>query len=276
MAVQASSGRLVERAQKAADRQERWSAAADQRQLRLREQAEQHRARAQKKVAQDEQREAERTARREQPQAEQRARLPRQDQPQQAAHEQVAAQPEGVVRPPLDAASNRPSRQSGQEAALAEAGGPGLSERPRPDIAEVTVQMEGMFGGLRELKKLQEHVYASETVRYIAEGSCRSRMGIVALTDQRLLFVFHGIARRTVEEFMLDSITSVSSRSGLGVGTLIVHTAGRETLIGGVYRVDLAWLVKALRERGAAHEAKPDAAATSPAVVQPDPAQPEV
>ena len=118
----------------------------------------------------------------------------------------------------------------------------------RADIAEAAARMRWTMGGKRELKKLSEHVLDSETVRYIAQGTYQDKQGIVVLTDQRLVFIFHGLTQAIVEDFNLASITNVASKVGMGTGTLIVHVAGAATHIRGIVKADLSYLLDALRK----------------------------
>lgn len=117
----------------------------------------------------------------------------------------------------------------------------------RPDIAEAAARMSWTFGGKRELKKLVEHVQDDEVVSFIAQGTYQTNQGIVVLTDQRLLFVFHGFTSAVVEDFPLRSITNVASKKGMTQGTLIVHVAGAATHISNVVNADLGHLLDALR-----------------------------
>ncbi len=117
----------------------------------------------------------------------------------------------------------------------------------RPDIAEAAARMSWTLGGKRELKKLVEHVQGDEVVSFIAQGTYQTNQGIVVLTDQRLLFVFHGFTSAVVEDFPLRSITNVASKKGITQGTLIVHVAGAATHIGNVVNSDLGHLLDALR-----------------------------
>jgi Bacterial PH domain len=118
----------------------------------------------------------------------------------------------------------------------------------RPDIATAAARMSWTFGGKRELKKLHEHVYPDEVVTYIAQGTYQEHQGIVVLTDQRLVFVFHGMVQTLIEDFPLRSITSVASKKGLVTGALIVHVAGSASHISAVINSDLTYLVDHLRQ----------------------------
>lgn len=119
----------------------------------------------------------------------------------------------------------------------------------RPDIAEAASRMGRKMGGKRELKKLPEHLSDTEKVRFIAQGTYEGNQGIVVLTDQRLLFVFHGLMSQSVEDFPLDRISSVASKAGVLSGDLTVHASGNIAVIANILKADLKFLVDALRQR---------------------------
>lgn len=149
---------------------------------------------------------------------------------------------------PSAEADNAPAHERKEEkreklAQEASAGG------SRPDIAAAARRMRSTFGGKREIRLLHQHVGASETVSYIAQGTYREHQGITVLTDRRLLFVFHGWVNQVIEDFPLDRITAVSSKTGLGTGTLIVHTGGARAEITSIVTRDLKHFVDALRQR---------------------------
>ena len=98
----------------------------------------------------------------------------------------------------------------------------GLRRDKRPDIVAATARMSWKMGGKRELKKLAGHLHEGETVRFIAEGTYEHDQGIVVLTDVRLLFLFHGVTRQRKEDFPLDRISSVQTKSGMVKGEMKV------------------------------------------------------
>jgi hypothetical protein len=119
----------------------------------------------------------------------------------------------------------------------------------RPDIAEASARMGWKFGGKREIKELHQHLYDGEQVAYLAQGNYDRNQGIVALTDQRLLFVFHGVMRQVVEDFPLDRLTSVQTKAGVATGDLTVHASGNSAVIKSIINPDLKPLGDALRQR---------------------------
>jgi Bacterial PH domain/Short C-terminal domain len=118
----------------------------------------------------------------------------------------------------------------------------------RPDIAEASARMGWKFGGKREIKKLHEHLYEGERVTYLAQGAYDGNQGVVALTDQRLLFVFHGLMSQAVEDFPLDRLSSVQTKAGLATGDLTVHASGNSAVIKSIIKPDLKYLGDALRQ----------------------------
>jgi hypothetical protein len=61
--------------------------------------------------------------------------------------------------------------------------------------------MQGtQLGSKREIKKLQDHLHEGEQFLKLGPGHISVKQGIVALTDQRLLFVFHGLTGQAVED----------------------------------------------------------------------------
>jgi hypothetical protein len=119
----------------------------------------------------------------------------------------------------------------------------------RSDIAEASARMGWKFGGKREIKKLHEHLHDGEQVAYIAQGVYDGNQGIVVLTDQRLLFVFHGLLSQAVEDFPLDRLSSVQTKAGMATGDLTVHASGNSAVIKSILKPDLKYLGDALRQR---------------------------
>jgi hypothetical protein len=121
------------------------------------------------------------------------------------------------------------------------------------------------MGGKRELKKLPGHLHEGETVRFIAEGTYEHDQGIVVLTDVRLLFLFHGMTRQRKEDFPLDRISSVQTKSGMLKGEMKVFVSGNTASISGIIKSDLNPLADAVRQgMSAQHAAPPTAPPTAP------------
>jgi hypothetical protein len=139
----------------------------------------------------------------------------------------------------------------------------------RPDIAAASARMNWTFGGKREIKKLEEHLYEGEVVQYLAQGEYEGKQGLLALTDQRLCFVFHGLLSQAVEDFPFDRLTSVQTKAGIGTGDLTVYASGNSSVIKSIIKTDLKYLADALRQRIgegnlATQRAAPPASPTGP------------
>jgi len=125
-----------------------------------------------------------------------------------------------------------------EKAKLSQTGEDDRTPRRRaPDIVAAAARMGWRMGGKRELKKLAEHLYEGETVRFIAQGTYEGDQGIVVLTDVRLLFLFHGVMRQRKEDFPLRLISSVQTKSGWGTGEIKVWVSGNSASISGIVRV---------------------------------------
>jgi hypothetical protein len=129
------------------------------------------------------------------------------------------------------------------------------------------------MGGKRELKNLADHLHDNETVRFIAQGTYEDKQGIVALTDLRLLFLFHGMIGQAKEDFPLKLISSVQTKSGFATGGIKVHVSGNNAVISGILKNDLEPLANAVRQGMAEQHARaatsqPQAASAAPG---PDP-----
>jgi hypothetical protein len=69
--------------------------------------------------------------------------------------------------------------------------------------------MATKFGGKRELKKLQEHVWPDERVERMATGSYGGGLGLLVMTDKRLIFLKEGMVHSTLEDFPFSKISSI-------------------------------------------------------------------
>ena len=171
----------------------------------------------------------------------------------------------------IDASQDRADRAATQAVAARTEKWSGRVGADRPDIAQAAARLGWTLGGKREIKHLREHLHDDETVRFLAQGTYDGKQGIVALTDQRLLFVFNGVMSKAQEDFPLRLITSVQTKSGLVNGDLRVTVAGRLSTISNVVKGDLGPLAAAVREGMAATQHEPAAPAAPAAATNPDP-----
>lgn len=119
----------------------------------------------------------------------------------------------------------------------------------RDDIAKAAARMSWKLGGRREIRKLEEHLYPGEIVDMIVTGTYGGDQGILALTDQRLLFIFQGFVRERQQDFPFANITSIEQSSSWGSGKIIVWAAGAKSEIENVVSKDMKPFVDTARSR---------------------------
>jgi hypothetical protein len=113
------------------------------------------------------------------------------------------------------------------------------------------------FGSGRELKNLPSHLHDGEEVRLLASGSYAGGIGLLALTDRRLLFVRDGIMSKANEDFAFDRINSIQSKSGMLTGSVVITVGGTRSEITNVEKNDGKAIADAVREIISAPAAAP-------------------
>src|SRR5690348_9398268 len=98
----------------------------------------------------------------------------------------------------------------------------------RDDIAAAKDKMRVKWGGGREIKRLVNHLWQDEQVRQMTTGVYGKGIGLVVLTDRRLLFLQEGLMSQTSEDFPLDKVSSVQWSSGLATGAIIIFTSNNK------------------------------------------------
>lgn len=127
----------------------------------------------------------------------------------------------------------------------------------RTDIA-AAVRRAGStaWGCGRELRSLERHLGHGERVRRLAGARYQGKIGIVVLTDRRVLFIVHGIFRRICDEFPYARLSLVGWRSFFGSGTITLHVGGHVAVVSGVDSRVGASLVTTLRHELARVDAR--------------------
>lgn len=145
----------------------------------------------------------------------------------------------------------------------------------RPDIDAAISKMPSKVGGKRELKKLPEHLWEGEQVSILETGQYGAGMGIMALTDRRLLFLKDGIMSQTSEDFPFDKISSIQWSSGMMFGKIAVFVSGNKAEITNVGKAQGKAIVDAVRNRisAASGPAAPAVSVAPPAPVSEDPVE---
>jgi Bacterial PH domain/Short C-terminal domain len=102
----------------------------------------------------------------------------------------------------------------------------------RPDIDAARKQMRATVGSGKEVERLASHLWEGERVEKMAQAQPKGEagVGLLVLTDRRLLFVKEGMfGRGKTEDFTFDRITSVEFSKGMATADLKVLAMGNES-----------------------------------------------
>jgi len=119
----------------------------------------------------------------------------------------------------------------------------------RPDIQAAVDRMGNRFGAKREIRRLAGYLWEGETVYDLAGGTYGGGLGLVALTDRRLLFLHDGWVNKTTEDFPIDKMSSIQWRSGFSQGTLTVFASGNKAEIKQIFNPDGKRISDAIRHQ---------------------------
>jgi hypothetical protein len=122
-----------------------------------------------------------------------------------------------------------------------------MTDEPRLDIAAAADRVRNTYGTKNEVKHLEEYLEPGEVVGEIAGGRFGQSNGLLALTDRRVVFVFHGVVRTGFEEFRLPVLTAVASRGGVMWASISLTVAGSTARIESVDKTDAKRMVDAIR-----------------------------
>lgn len=117
--------------------------------------------------------------------------------------------------------------------------------------------------GRKEIRHLANVLDRGEFVYAIGVGNLSGKMGIVALTDRRLLFLEKSIGSETLVEFSLASIGALSLGKKLGGETLAITHSGTTATITTLGHGQGDMIVRKFRELKA--DPSPEQAAATPA-----------
>lgn len=127
--------------------------------------------------------------------------------------------------------------------------------------------MTTRMGANREIKHLAEYLRAGERVDEMAAGWYGNGQGLLVLTDQRVLFVLHGVLTQRTEDFPLDKISSIQWAAGPVTGVVTIFASGNQAEIRQVEKRAGRAIVETVRAR-ASHRDTPPQPPVAP--VQPD------
>jgi hypothetical protein len=145
-------------------------------------------------------------------------------------------------------------------------------ENMRADITAAKAKMRAKVGAGREIKRLLNYLWEGETVDQMTTGVYGKGIGLVVLTDRRLLFVQDGIMSQTSEDFPMDKVSSVQWASGMMMGKITIFASGNKSEITNVNKDDGKEIVDKIRHvLSAPPEPTPPAPAASPPPAAADP-----
>lgn len=141
----------------------------------------------------------------------------------------------------------------------------GKDDDLRPDIAAAKARLASSMGSNREIKKLETYLDEGERVDAMVGGAYGKGVGLLALTDRRLLFIVDGAFNKSSEDFPLSKVSSVGWNSGMALGTITIFASGNKAEIKNVHKGNGKEFVDLVRPRLAD---KPEAGATPAAPQQ--------
>ncbi len=133
-----------------------------------------------------------------------------------------------------------PARSSGDTDSVGEA--------VRPDIEAAQERLAFRLGSMREIRHLPEHLFETETVELLAGGAYDGGRGLLALTEQRLIFLRQGWFSAQVEDFPLTRVSAVRWSDQWFYGTLKVFTGGHSSDIEQVPKTDGRGIASRMRQ----------------------------
>lgn len=139
-----------------------------------------------------------------------------------------------------------------------------MANELRADIAAARGMMRVKIGAGREIKRLEGYLWEGEAVERMTTGAYGPGLGLVVLTDRRLLFVMDGMVNKKTDDFPLDKISSVQWGSGFTTGSITIFASGNKAEIKNVNKDDGKAIVDLLRHR-LSNPAPPGAPTSTPA-----------
>ena len=83
----------------------------------------------------------------------------------------------------------------------------------------------------KEIKKLPEILHDNENIENLLQGRYEGKQGLVAITDQRVVFLEEGAFRHRLEDFPYERISSVQSETAMMWGKLTIFASGNKAVI---------------------------------------------
>jgi hypothetical protein len=102
---------------------------------------------------------------------------------------------------------------------------------------------------LREIKQLPQVLLEGENIEFLVYGRYQHRHGILAATNQRLIFLEKRLFSLHVETFDYHKIAAVGFSTGILFGSLEIHVSGNHLRISGIDKTRIQPLVATIRQR---------------------------
>ncbi len=104
-------------------------------------------------------------------------------------------------------------------------------EQQRPDIEQAMSRMPSRLGAKKEIRKLPELLWEHEQVAAMVAGAYGKGVGLLVLTDRRILFTFEGVVSSSSEDFPFAKTSSIQWTSGMLLGSIIIFASGNKAEI---------------------------------------------
>lgn len=105
------------------------------------------------------------------------------------------------------------------------------------------------IGAMREIKRLESHLHTGETVSYICPGEYGNAKGILAVTNERVMFIREGLISKVNQDFPYRHITSIEWIMRIVYGDVVLYSESfKEVTITKVPRNNGLEAVRLIRE----------------------------
>ena len=101
----------------------------------------------------------------------------------------------------------------------------------------------------RDFKALPEVLEEGECVYAVVSGMYERNIGVVAITDRRVVFLDKGLINLTVEVFYFTNLSSVRYHTGMALGEIILLTYGNEEKISSIANNQIQPLVSLINRQ---------------------------
>lgn len=111
----------------------------------------------------------------------------------------------------------------------------------REDILEARKSMILTWGSNREIRKLVTYLHDAETVAYMSAGKYANGIGLIVVTNKRVIFLKDGWFSKTYQDFPFFAISSVKLDSRIIFGDVTLMTEGSGAPDGHPAKVTNIW-----------------------------------